>query len=93
MQPVGQKRPNDLGLFDLHGNSWTWTDYPAYYYPVATLIVDKENMVDIKDSISRVLRGGSFFNPPGLVRSAYRGFNRPDGRNDIVGLRVARTYD
>src|SRR3954468_14206256 len=22
--PVGQKRPNDLGLFDMLGNAWTW---------------------------------------------------------------------
>jgi formylglycine-generating enzyme required for sulfatase activity len=93
MQPVGQKRPNDLGLFDLHGNAWTWTDYPYDLYPTATLIVDKENMVDIKDGISRVLRGGAFLNLPVLARSATRGSNRPGGRGSYVGLRVARTYD
>src|SRR5205814_313433 len=31
--PVGQKLPNDLGLFDMHGNVWTWVEDPYGDYP------------------------------------------------------------
>src|SRR5262249_33655284 len=99
--PVGQKRPNDLGLFDLHGNVWNWVADPAYYYPQGKereVIVDNEYlykgyMIYISDSRSSlVLRGGSFMNQPAVVRSAGRSKNRPADRSHIVGFRLARTY-
>jgi Sulfatase-modifying factor enzyme 1 len=40
---------------------------------------------------SRVLRGGSWNNNPQNLRSANRGGNRPDYRNNNVGFRVAST--
>jgi formylglycine-generating enzyme required for sulfatase activity len=90
--PVGQKRPNDFGLFDVHGNVWTWTQDPYLKYSNETLIVDKENLADVKDSLTRISRGGSFYNPASYIRSAFRNDFRPDYRDFTVGLRVARTY-
>src|SRR5262249_33305190 len=91
--PVGQKRPNDLGLFDMHGNVWPWVqDEFAPHPQQAGLVKDKEDLRDIEDRYSRVLRGGSFFVLPLVVRSAYRFYYRPDLRIYSVGLRVARTY-
>jgi formylglycine-generating enzyme required for sulfatase activity len=95
---VGQKRPNDLGLFDLHGNVWNWVADPGYRYPVgAGVVIDNEDiysgkMIDISDSrSSRVLRGGSFNGHPSSVRSAQRNFGRPGNRNFNGGFRPART--
>jgi formylglycine-generating enzyme required for sulfatase activity len=91
--PVGQKRPNDLGLFDMHGNLFTWLQDVSDAYPDETLNIDKEDLSPIEDDQSRVLRGGSFDDRPVYVRSAFRHYLRPESRNlNFVGLRVARTY-
>jgi formylglycine-generating enzyme required for sulfatase activity len=94
--PVGQKRPNDLGLFDMHGNVWTWCQEP--YGPYTAGIdgkpsEDKEDIRDVTDSISRSLRGGSFYIHPSDVRSALRSVIQPSDRNFNGGLRPARTYN
>jgi formylglycine-generating enzyme required for sulfatase activity/serine/threonine protein kinase len=92
--PVGQKRPNDFGLFDMHGNVWNWCQESAWpYQPGANgqPAEDEEDKRYIKDLLSRVLRGGSFLFRSSSVRSASRSGNRPADRSNNVGLRVART--
>jgi formylglycine-generating enzyme required for sulfatase activity/tRNA A-37 threonylcarbamoyl transferase component Bud32 len=91
--PVGQKRPNDLGLFDMYGNVWTWCQDAYFPYPAASprAIEDGEDTRDFDDRTSRVMRGGSFdFSAP-FLRSAYRATFRPSNRFLALGLRVART--
>jgi formylglycine-generating enzyme required for sulfatase activity len=93
--PVGKTRPNDLGLFDIHGNVWTWCQESARTYPRGTggwPVEDKEDIRDIKDTLGRVLRGASFNIHAGFVRSARRLSSRPSFRSETVGLRPARTY-
>ena len=92
--PVGSKKPNDLGLFDMHGNVYTWCqesykDYPALKDQKAS--EDKEDVLSIVSTTSRVLRGGSFFNQASGVRSAFRLNIVPSVRSLNVGLRPART--
>jgi formylglycine-generating enzyme required for sulfatase activity len=93
---VGSKKPNDLGLFDLHGNVYTWCqesyegDYPASKNGEG--IEDKEGELSIKSTVSRVLRGGAFTTQASFVRSAYRFRGVPTLRNAIVGFRPARTF-
>ena len=53
---------------------------------------DIEDKRDIKDKLSRVLRGGSFFDQASNVRSAYRFSNVPAYRTTTVGFRPARTF-
>jgi len=94
--PVGRKKPNDLGLFDMYGNVWTWcqeTYNGDYLTPKSKDIIrDKEDSLIITASSHRVLRGGSFVNQSWSVRSAYRGGDVPAIRSSNVGFRPARTF-
>jgi formylglycine-generating enzyme required for sulfatase activity len=92
--PVGQKRPNDLGLFDVYGNVWAWCDGPALLYPRGRA-ADKEYIRDIQymlDSDGLALRGGSFDYLAAFVRSSVRYSGPPGSRFYNVGLRACRTY-
>jgi formylglycine-generating enzyme required for sulfatase activity len=92
--PVGQKRPNDFGLFDMHGNVWNWCQESLWAYQSGAKsrpAVDKEDQRDVIESLNRVLRGGSFASLPVHLRSAFSSGNRPAIRNNSFGLRVART--
>jgi formylglycine-generating enzyme required for sulfatase activity len=92
--PVGSKKPNDLGLFDLHGNvnSWcqeSWKPYPQSRQGEA--INDVEDIVTIDLQENRMLRGGSFLAPAPSVRSAYRYGYQPNRHDLVIGFRLART--
>ncbi len=91
--PVGQKRPNDFGLFDMHGNTWDWCQESYWNYAVGPqgYATDEEDKREITDRTTRVLRGSSFLYPPSTARSAFRLDNRPTYRSNTHGLRVART--
>jgi formylglycine-generating enzyme required for sulfatase activity len=93
--PVGSLKPNELGLFDMLGNVWQWCHDAHANYEVpggGGVIEDVADGAVAADKIGRVLRGGSFSYPPSYVRSAYRTWNLPVSRNNLNGLRVARTY-
>jgi serine/threonine protein kinase/formylglycine-generating enzyme required for sulfatase activity len=94
-RPVGGKKPNDLGLFDMHGNVWTWCQETNKSYPAPKgdeVFEDKEDVLSIDPTTVRVLRGGSFYSPAVIVRSADRARFVPTARNHDVGLRPARTF-
>jgi formylglycine-generating enzyme required for sulfatase activity len=84
MHPVGTLKPNGLGLFDVHGNAWQWTqDGPQGE--------DNKDVGEVKDNRGRVRRGGSFNFGAAASRSAYRFWYVPSYRNGFMGFRVART--
>jgi formylglycine-generating enzyme required for sulfatase activity len=93
--PVGQKRPSDLGLFDMHGNVLNWCQDRALPYPAGTIdwpAPDQEDARDVSDRPDRQLRAGSFVTHPLSVRSAHRfDGTRPGEHLAGYGLRVART--
>jgi formylglycine-generating enzyme required for sulfatase activity len=94
-RPCGRLQPNDLGLFDMLGNLYEWCQDPYESYPRGFHDDRGDNINKISlisDKPPRLLRGGSFYNRVGYVRSAGRGRNVPSNRNINNGFRPARTY-
>jgi serine/threonine protein kinase/formylglycine-generating enzyme required for sulfatase activity len=92
--PVASLKPNDFGLFDVHGNAFTWCQESFKAYPSGKSGLPNDDIEDLVSASTalRVLRGGAFTDPPPLVRSAYRYPNAPAYRSFGVGLRPARTF-
>ena len=91
--PVGSLKPNDLGLFDVHGSVWIWCQEGYKAYPQgAEVSEDHEDGLVVTATASRVLRGGSFNGDAQAARSAIRGISAPGNRSAVIGFRVARTY-
>jgi hypothetical protein len=89
MFSVGRLKPNDFGLFDMHGNVFEWCQD---VYRSEGITEEKVEDLTVTDNESRVLRGGSFLYNAVYLRSAYRILDLPDVRDDDIGFRVARTY-
>ncbi len=81
---VGQFPPNAFGLYDMHGNVWEWCqdDWHKNYEGAPT---DGKSRVSDKNS-TKVMRGGSWYDPPDYCRSASRDYL--DLRNLAYGFRV-----
>jgi len=83
--PVGSLKPNDWGLYDMHGNVWEWcSDWYAYSYADAK----SQDPQGPDSGTKRVMRGGSWFLRPWHCRSAHRGDFKPDASHGGLGFRV-----
>ena len=88
--PVGSYKPNGFGLYDMHGNVWEWVE-DCWNYGYDGAPSDGRAWTS-GDCSRRVLRGGSWDNKPGVLRSAIRSRYGSGFRNvSSIGFRVART--
>ena len=85
--PVGSFLGNAFGLYDMHGNVAEWVEDCYGDYSGAP----SEGGAAAGDCSIRVIRGGSWYYAPQILRSADRNRYSPGVRVNNLGFRVART--
>jgi serine/threonine protein kinase/formylglycine-generating enzyme required for sulfatase activity len=95
IRPVALLLPNDLGLFDMHGNVRQFTqDRFGRFAPTDTLRVEAEDSDDVKgipNAMGRACRGGACVDGPMSLRADFSSPLAPKNRSEFCGFRVART--
>jgi len=78
--PVGQKKPNPWGLYDICGNVWEWCNdfYQVDYYQQSPT----EDPRGPKEGETKVVRGGAWKFSADSCRSGYR-YNEAPGYSDV----------
>jgi formylglycine-generating enzyme required for sulfatase activity len=98
LHPVGHKKPNGWGLYDMLGNIWEWSSDRLWHYPNKKIVIDPHMVRDWSDDEDYsdgcmgdeyIVRGGGW---PGTgsrpVGATYRSYASPHTRVDDLGFRV-----
>jgi uncharacterized protein (TIGR02145 family) len=88
-QPVGQKKSNELGLYDMSGNVYEWcNDWRGNYSSTSEV-----NPKGPSSGSLRIKRGGFWDDNPEYCRVASRGGSRQYDVNSFTGFRLAHSSD
>ena len=83
--PVGQKRPNGLGIHDMSGNVMEWCQ--GWYAPFSHKF--EKNPLGSPSGSYRLVRGGNFLKSVSDVQVTKRLFINPKGIGNLLGFRLA----
>jgi formylglycine-generating enzyme required for sulfatase activity len=91
--PVGTLRPNDLGLFDMHGNAWEWCQDKEVANTPGEPPSSNQKLLDgiVTNKDPCYFRGGAFTTGPRNLTSIARFTGLPSHKADDIGFRPART--
>jgi formylglycine-generating enzyme required for sulfatase activity len=96
--PVKLLKPNDWGLYDMHGNVQEWVQDACDWrtiWSAGTGTLTRTYVDGITDPLEtkgehRVVRGGGWFQNSRYQRSAYRTNYKPVARRNSLGFRIVR---
>ena len=85
--PVGLKKPNPLGIYDMHGNvnEWCQDSFVKYYSNIA----DSKNYITIETE-DKVARSCSWNDTAVSCRAASKKNFTPDKKSNTIGFRLVR---
>lgn len=90
--PVGAKKPNPWGLYDMHGYNWEWcADLWSDRHKGASTRGEPRSQSDQQEK--RVIRGGSWGDKADCSRSAFRKGAAHDLRDDRIGFRCVKVKE
>ncbi len=86
--PVGQKKANELGIYDMSGNAWEWCsdNYGIYYYKESP----KQNPKGPSKGLGKCNRGGCFNFDYKVMKTTHRRGSGNESTGVGTGFRLVR---